>query len=262
MKLTLINKKSVIKISTSELINLHYRVHLLHGIERKHRINLTSIHNLLVNEMKKRGIKHKSEIRENLFNLNDYLSYISEEDNTKTIIKDKYKKERDKLKKSKDDKLDKLKNQSLTDNMDKIIKDKKDKIIKLYKIRKTVLNKQEFDELKIITKFLKNKKVILVSGLTIASTIIYLSYKIYKDDTKKYNKLCSKLKGYEKELCISTKRIKALTKRFIFLNKLSFRCKHSKDPLKCKIRLDEEMLKIRERIRIESTKIGKKVTKQ
>lgn len=198
-----------------------------------------------------------------MINIKDYLILLSEkEDSSISKIKSDYKKKKEQLKKEKDDKIDNLKKSSLFDDMDKTIKDKKAKIIKLYKVRKQVLNKQEFDELKRLSVFLKNKKIMLVSGLTIASTIIYLSYKIYRDDAKKYNKLCSKLNGEEKELCILKKRIKSLSKRLILLNKLSFRCKHSKDPLKCKIRLDEEMLKIREKIRIESTRIGKKITKQ
>lgn len=63
MKLNLINKNSVRKINTTELISLHYRVHLLYGLHKKHRIDLKLIHDILAKEMIRRKIKHKSEIK-------------------------------------------------------------------------------------------------------------------------------------------------------------------------------------------------------
>ncbi len=67
MKLNQITKINVKKISNVELVSLHRRCHQLWATYRKYRqIDndfekfIIDVHNILVNEMIKRGIKHNS----------------------------------------------------------------------------------------------------------------------------------------------------------------------------------------------------------
>ncbi len=81
MKLTDINKNTIKNISNKELVSLHRRSHQLY-IQAKNRDNLkllsflTDIHLLIVNEMEKRKLIHKSPlslkvnfVEEYIFNL-------------------------------------------------------------------------------------------------------------------------------------------------------------------------------------------------
>lgn len=62
MKLSLITKESVKKLSNQELVSLHHRIHQLIALKRKTSVNLIKIHNILVNEMVRRKLKHYSNI--------------------------------------------------------------------------------------------------------------------------------------------------------------------------------------------------------
>lgn len=73
MKLYDLNKTSIKKISDKELLRLHSRVHQLWGGSKKRKTNpkflifLKDIHKLLVVEMKKRKMNHKSLLESYLF---------------------------------------------------------------------------------------------------------------------------------------------------------------------------------------------------
>lgn len=65
MKIVDINNNSISKVSDKELINLHWRIHLLYKQFKKKNdsksvLNLERKHELIVKEMKKRGYKHNT----------------------------------------------------------------------------------------------------------------------------------------------------------------------------------------------------------
>jgi len=63
MKLELLNPKIIRTLSNKELISLHNRLHqLLSFKNRKYKVNLIQLHSLIVLEMKRRGLNHKSEV--------------------------------------------------------------------------------------------------------------------------------------------------------------------------------------------------------
>jgi ABC-type multidrug transport system fused ATPase/permease subunit len=175
-------------------------------------------------------------------------------------IKDKYKKKKDDLKEYRDEALDKIKEvavatadskgqetaDELNEELLELIEKKKQRIRHLYLIKKAYLNGQESKEIE--KTLLTYKSVAIISGITLASLIIYTSYQIYKETNKKYKKNCIKKTGKEKEKCILNNRIISLKKRLDFLNGASIKCNKSKDPVKCKDKLDEEILKIKEKI--------------
>ena len=65
MKLIEINNQSIHTVSTKELINLHWRIHLLYSqFKKKNDLKSMSMlkrkHDIIVLEMKKRKIKHNT----------------------------------------------------------------------------------------------------------------------------------------------------------------------------------------------------------
>ena len=86
MKIDQINKKSIIKINDRELLNMHRRTHQLYIGSKKSDFkgNLIEKHNILVNEMKRRGMRHKSPIESTKYMrmveslIKNYLSYLGE----------------------------------------------------------------------------------------------------------------------------------------------------------------------------------------
>ena len=180
-------------------------------------------------------------------------------------IKEKYDKKRKELIKHKNEALEKLKDfgkdvgKDVAGEMTEKIRTQKAKIRSLYLMRKGMLNSQEFKELEKV-KNVSKKSSLIISGIGLASIIIYTSYKIYKENEKKYERMCKDKKGKDKEKCIIKNRIIALEKRLKFLNNSAIKCNYSKNPVKCKDKLDEEMLKIRERIRNYSNNIMTRIT--
>lgn len=70
MKLNEINSRTVRQLSNLELLSLHRRVHQLLALKKnKYSVDLKRIHQILVNEMKRRKIKHYSEINEQNINI-------------------------------------------------------------------------------------------------------------------------------------------------------------------------------------------------
>lgn len=75
MKLIDINKSSIKKITNKELVRIHIRIHQLYGVSKKRKINLKfliflkNVHILIVDEMTRRGIKHKSVLENYILSL-------------------------------------------------------------------------------------------------------------------------------------------------------------------------------------------------
>lgn len=189
-------------------------------------------------------------------------------------IKDKYKKKRNELKKYRDTALDKIKEialstidsqgQETADELNETILDmiekKKQRIKQLYYIKSAYLNTQQAKEIEKTLKMYKSTKII--SGVALASLIIYTSYQIYKDTNDKYKKNCEKKTGKDKEKCILNNRIIALKKRLNFLNGATIKCNKSKDPVKCKDKLDEEILKLNEKLKEDIKNFSELVTRK
>ena len=82
MKIIDINSNSVKKISNKELVNMHRRIHQLYTLSKKREMSndfskiLYRAHNILVNEIDKRGLNHKSNLNEEFEFLNKYLQKI------------------------------------------------------------------------------------------------------------------------------------------------------------------------------------------
>jgi hypothetical protein len=62
MKLLLVSKESVKKLSNQELISLHRRVHQLIVLKNKQSVDLKKVHDILVQEIVRRKLKHYSNI--------------------------------------------------------------------------------------------------------------------------------------------------------------------------------------------------------
>jgi ABC-type multidrug transport system fused ATPase/permease subunit len=180
-------------------------------------------------------------------------------------IKEKYKKKKDKLKEYRDKSLDKLKEifkdateqygQEYADELNEkifdIVEKKKKRIRQLYLIQKNLLNAQEAKEIE--KAMFKYKATAIISGVALASLIIYTAHQTYKETNNKYKKNCEKKIGIDKDRCILKNRIVALKKRLNFLNGASIKCNKSKDPIKCKDKLDEEILRLKDKL-VEDTK--------
>ena len=184
------------------------------------------------------------------------LEDIKQEEKIKEI-KEKFKKKREILDNNKETLLDKLKEfgesvlgeytDSANEKIANKIEEKKQRIRNMWFAKKAYLNAQELKEIQKL-KF-KYKTTGVISGVTLASMIIYTSFQIYKDTNNKYKKNCEKKTGKDRERCILHNRSLALKNRINFLNGATIKCNKSQDPLKCKDKLDEEILKIREKLR-------------
>ena len=185
---------------------------------------------------------------------NDALILLEDIKNQNQIqrIKDLYKKKRQEIKDKKDSEIQSIKDfatsvaKDYSDELDlnKIVKKKKEQVIKLFVTRNNLLKKEAIRRIKII-----NQSGKVISGLSLASIIIYGSIQIYKEELKKMENLCSNKIGKERKKCMLKKKIKLAKNRISFLNTAKFKCKDSKDPVSCKSKLDQEKLKIHEKIK-------------
>jgi hypothetical protein len=178
----------------------------------------------------------------------------------------KYKRKRKQLLKHKESALEKLKEfakslgEDLADEMIEKLEKQKLRIRSVYLIRKSSLWKKELEEIQRL-KSISKKSGLVISGIGLASLLIYSSYKVYTDNKKRYQSLCLNKTGKEKYDCIKKYKVISLRKRYQFLNNAAIKCNYSKHPVKCKDKLDEEMLKIKLKIEdiISSSKIGRMV---
>lgn len=69
MRLDNINSESIKEISNQELLSLHHRVHQLFSLAKKRNANelkkrLIKVHSIIVKEMQRRGMNHKTPLLE------------------------------------------------------------------------------------------------------------------------------------------------------------------------------------------------------
>lgn len=204
---------------------------------------------------------------------NDTLILLNENkiDDKIAQIKNKYKKKRKDLKAQYDKAVEKIKDfgkdvgkdaaKDTIEEMNKKIRTKSENMRTVYLVRLKSLGKQEIDALQKLQKIksISKKGLIATSGLALASIIIATSYQVFKDEKDEITRKCSRKKGKEKEICNKRNRIIALKRRISFLNNSVFRCNYSKDPVKCRMTIDKEILKLKESLRKETINFGKKL---
>lgn len=182
--------------------------------------------------------------------IDSYLVFLSE-NNSDTIkktdkLKEKYKEKKEKIKKDKTvpEKIKDISMAAYRSISDELSDSTAKKISKqMKKIR--VKNISD----KIRPTGIKPKTTLLATASAIASFIIYMSYKNHKIDKERLIKSCFDKKGKEKILCIKKHNKDALLLRINFLRKSIFKCKYSDDPIKCKAKIDSEILKIEQKIK-------------
>lgn len=165
-------------------------------------------------------------------------------------IKNKYKKKREELKKGTIEKLKELGGElanEITTEVAEKIRNQKQRVKAMYIAKRASLDASEKIELERLRK-ISIKTGILLSGIVLASLLMFSSFKIYLSEKKKFKKYCQTLKGKAQVRCLAQARVKALKRRFTFLNGVIVNCNKSKDPVKCKDKVDEEMLKLKQKI--------------
>jgi hypothetical protein len=186
-------------------------------------------------------------------------------------VKEKFNKKRKEIKKKHDDKIENVKDfakdigkdytKDFFDELNEKIRQKVRMIRSVYLAKMISLGKEEAEALKKIQKVksVSKKSFVVISGLAMAVIIITASLQVYKDERNEIIKKCSQKKGREKQICFKVNRIKALKKRISILNNSAVKCNYSKNPVKCKEKLNEEILRLKERLRKESVKFGEKM---
>jgi hypothetical protein len=169
-------------------------------------------------------------------------------------IREKYKKRKELIDKHKDTILDKLKDIAdqvkneysgqLKEDFEDQIKLKTKKLKAWYYTKVSLMNRQQLKELSKV----RSKSTLVMSGLALAAIISYMGYRLYKEEKTKNIKVCLNKKGKYRLICIKNNTRQSLMQRLYFLKRSIFKCKYSKDPVKCKSKIDQEMLKIERRL--------------
>jgi hypothetical protein len=94
--------------------------------------------------------------------------------------------------------------------------------------------------------FSKSKKV--AAAVIISALIITYANSVYRERKKLIRKKCSKYTGEKYKKCLKIQKVVSLKKRLEVLNKETFRCNKSTDPVECKARVHKYALKIRDKI--------------
>jgi len=180
-------------------------------------------------------------------------------------IKEKYKKKKESLEKSKDSALEKIKDfgldlgKEVSEEYRERLQDKVRRMKAIFIARMRLLNKQTYEEIKNVKKISKLKSGAIVSGITLASLIIFTSYQIFKRDKKIIEDKCSKLSGKRKLLCVKKIEIYLTKDRLDFLEKSIYKCKYSKDPVKCRSEIDKEILRLKGIMKDKLSELGSRM---
>jgi hypothetical protein len=70
---------------------------------------------------------------------------------------------------------------------------------------------------------------------------------------------CKGLTGKRKNICIKNEKERMLNQRILFLKKSINRCKYSKHPVECKAKIDQEILRMEEKLKDYFSDVGKKI---
>jgi len=134
------------------------------------------------------------------------------------------------------------------------VDEKKGKVRQFFVARKAMLTQQQQNTLKTA-----KRGGVFLAGATLASLFIYSSLKLYKREHEIFKEQCKQFEGKQKRQCIIKARIVLLKKRSQFLKTVLTRCKDSKDPVACKNRIDQEILKIEGKIQDFLNEVGGKI---
>lgn len=198
---------------------------------------------------------------------------IKEQDKEKTNkikqVKEKYKKEKEKLLKDQKSSIEKLKDyvkdvgedivSDVSSDIGEKIERKIQRLRAIYLVKKNILKQKEVKEIGKVKQLYRTAPKI-VSGLFTVAIAMYGANKLYKTEKQKIEKICKNKTGQEKKKCIKNIEIKLLKKKLSFLNDAVLNCNFSKDPVKCKVALHKEMLKLREKIKDKSIEFEEKVS--
>lgn len=161
---------------------------------------------------------------------------------------------------NKDSYIDSLKDfgENLRDNviadLDQRAEEKKIKVQEFIAARKAMLTQRQQLALKSVKKGGK-----LVAGITLASALIYTSVKLYQRENEIFKDKCTGLRGHAKNRCLIQARVVSLKKKSQFLKTALTKCKESKDPVTCRNKLDQEILRIEGKIKDLLAEIGGKI---
>ena len=172
-----------------------------------------------------------------------------------------YKQKRERLDKEKEDAIEKIKDhregilqklkdygielgKEVTEDIEDDVHNQVRRVARFFLGKKALLSKEELETIRKI-----KKGSLVVSGVGLASMLIYTSYKTYKKDERKYEKYCEDKKGRQKRVCILNIRIELLKRRSKFLNNAAIKCDYSKNPVECKKKLDQEKIRLEEKIK-------------
>ena len=99
----------------------------------------------------------------------------------------------------------------------------------------------EFDFKKLTD--VKTVGAVLATGVAV-SAILSLAYQYYRAHYTKVGKKCSGYRGVTKQKCEAKARLEALNKSISKLKSLKNKCKKTKDPKKCRSKVDEKIDKL------------------
>lgn len=176
--------------------------------------------------------------------------YQQEKERIKAEYKSKIKELRSNKETLKEKVLDKAKEwgadlaDEYVDKIEEDFKKKRKKLQVIYLAKMKMVNSKEVAELAKISS--KNKMIL--AGVIIASGIIYASITAYHERKKVSIQYCKGKVGKEEKICLLKYEKNNLQKRLTFLRSQIFRCKYSKDPVKCKLMIDKEILKVEEKL--------------
>lgn len=184
-----------------------------------------------------------------------------------TRIKVKYDRKKEELKKEHKNALEKVRDfakdvgkeysKELVDKFEDKVQLQTQRIRALHYMKLKELNKAELIEL---GKFSK-KGTLIVSGIGLASLIIYASFKNFMLNKKISRLKCKGLTGEKRSDCIKREKAMMIHSRIQFLKKSVMRCNHSKDPVRCKDKIDEEILRLESKVKSYFNDIGSKVVR-
>lgn len=99
--------------------------------------------------------------------------------------------------------------------------------------------------------FLRMKRgEVLVAGTAAAAVLIGMSIKLYKQYLTKTGKYCRDYKtgSFRYKQCATDVKIIARNKQLALLNSKKNQCKDTKDPSKCKSKIDKHISKVKQQI--------------
>jgi len=87
-----------------------------------------------------------------------------------------------------------------------------------------------------------------IAGIALAGLLIVISYKVYKSYMSKAAVMCKQFKGGEKKVCIVKYKNAGAKQRIELLTKNIAKCNMSKHPVRCKKKLQREIIRLQKKM--------------